>query len=59
MKNLIVEDNWTAGPKKGVPKEVTNDKVAKKTRETIALHNELEGKEVMPVEEIKVDPDAD
>ena len=33
--------------------------MAKKTRETIALHNELEGKEFMPVEEIKVDPDGD
>ena len=32
-----------------------NDIVAKKTRETIQLHLELEGKELMPVEEIKVD----
>mmetsp|Transcript_18414 Transcript_18414/g.24713 ORF Transcript_18414/g.24713 Transcript_18414/m.24713 type:complete len:89 (-) Transcript_18414:1106-1372(-) len=32
-----------------------NDIVAKKTRETIQLHIELEGKELMPVEEIKID----
>ena len=36
-----------------------NDRVAKKTRETIALHNEIEGKQFMPVEEIKVDPEGD
>jgi len=33
--------------------------IAKKTRETIKLHIELEGKELMPTEEIKIDPEAD
>ena len=31
--------------------------VARKTRETIQLHIELEGKELMPTEEIKIDPE--
>ena len=34
-----------------------NDVVARKTRETIQLHIELEGKELMPIEEIKIDQD--
>lgn len=34
-----------------------NDVVAKKTRETIQLHLELEGKEMLPTEEIKIDPE--
>ena len=29
-----------------------NDIIAKKTRDTIALHMEIEGKEIMPTEEI-------
>ena len=33
--------------------------IARKTRETIQLHIELEGKELMPTEEIKIDPDSD
>ena len=32
--------------------------VAKKTREAIQLHQELEGKEVMPTEEIKIEADT-
>lgn len=36
-----------------------NDIIAKKTRETIQLHIELEGKELMPVEEIKLELEND
>jgi hypothetical protein len=32
-----------------------NDIVARKTRETIQLHIELEGKDLLPIEEIKID----
>lgn len=32
--------------------------VAKKTREAIQLHIELEGKEAMPTEEIKIEADT-
>ena len=32
-----------------------NDMVARKTRETIQLHIELEGKEMLPTEEIKLE----
>jgi len=35
-----------------------NDIIAKKTRETIVMHMEIEGKEVMPTEEIKIETDA-
>jgi hypothetical protein len=35
-----------------------NEHIAKKTRETIAMHHELEGKPVYPTEEIKVETDA-
>ena len=35
-----------------------NDMVAKKTREAIQLHIELEGKELMPTEEIKIEADT-
>ena len=35
-----------------------NDIVAKKTREALQLHIELEGKEVMPTEEIKIEADT-
>ena len=33
--------------------------VARKTRETIQLHIELEGKDLLPTEEIKIDQDGD
>ena len=36
-----------------------NDVIARKTRETIQLHIELEGKELMPTEEIKIEPETD
>jgi len=36
-----------------------NDIVARKTRETIQLHIELEGKDLLPIEEIKIDQDGD
>ena len=35
-----------------------NDIIAKKTRETIALHAEIEGKEIMPTEEVLIETDA-
>ena len=35
-----------------------NDIIAKKTRDTIALHAEIEGKEVMPTEEIQIETDV-
>jgi hypothetical protein len=36
-----------------------NDIIARKTRETIKLHIEIEGKEVLPTEEIRIDTDTD
>jgi len=35
-----------------------NDIIAKKTRDTIVMHAEIMGKEVMPTEEIKIEIDA-
>ena len=36
-----------------------NEIIAKKTRETIQLHIELEGKEILPTEEIRIDTDKE